>query len=603
MIHIIQNKDIYEISFKYDANLVTLIKNVPSRNWIPEKKKWVIDKDKLGFLINQLKGTVYENQINLISDENINVNAELGSTKTIPEIDISDVNFQVKEGCKPFKHQIDFMKYSIDRSNRGLKSGFILGDDPGLGKTVEVTNLALYRRQQGYKRCLVICCINSSKYNWEEDIIDHTKGAEKPYILGSRFKRDKVSVRCDTGGNEKYQDLSTGYMYGNKKYGELPYFIIMNIEGIRTKKGKKYVVADEIIRLINEGEINMIAIDEIHKNASPKSIQGKQLLRIKKSIKRNVEWIPMTGTPIVNKPTDVFTPLRLVDGHNYASYYTWCQQFCIYGGFGDHEILGYKNIPMLKQMLEKNMLRRLRSDVLDLPPKVRQNIYVENTEYQKKLYTQVQNDMNSNRQDIINSLNPMTKFLRLRQVNGSPELVDDTLRVDSKYLSKNAKLVAVLNQLEQIAQRGEKTIIYSNWVEPLRTLYKFVSKQYKVCCFTGTMTSEEREKHKRVFINNPNYTVMIGTIGALGTTHTLTVANNVIFYDEPWTPSDRKQAEDRIYRIGTKSTVNIYTILSHDTIDDKVHDILYTKSGISNYIVDGKLDLKGDPKLLDMLLS
>ena len=117
------------------------------------------------------------------------------------------------------------------------------------------------------------------------------------------------------------------------------------------------------------------------------------------------------------------------------------------------------------------------------------------------------------------------------------------------------------------------------------------------------MKEADRQKHKEVFMNNPNYTVMMGTFGALGTTHTLTVARNVIMYDEPWNPSDKAQAEDRVYRIGTTKSVNIYTLITRDTVDDRVHDILYTKAGISQFIVDGKLDIMNNPELFNLLLS
>ena len=250
------------------------------------------------------------------------------------------------------------------------------------------------------------------------------------------------------------------------------------------------------------------------------------------------------------------------------------------------------------------MIRRLKSDVLDLPPKIYYDEYVDNTEYQDRLYTETAVGLAGERESILKSLNPLAKFLRLRQVNGNPELVDDRLDIkDSHYLQKNAKLQRLLELLEEIHERGEKVIIFSNWVESLRTLYTFVSKKYKTCCFTGTMKESERQKHKEVFINNPSYTVMMGTFGALGTTHTLTVARNVIMYDEPWNPSDKVQAEDRAYRIGTNQSVNIYTLITRNTVDDKVHDILYTKSGISSFMVDNKLDIMNNPDLFNLLLS
>ena len=68
-------------------------------------------------------------------------------------------------------------------------------------------------------------------------------------------------------------------------------------------------------------------------------------------------------------------------------------------------------------------------------------------------------------------------------------------------------------------------------------------------------------------------------------------------------PSDKEQAEDRAHRIGTKYPINIYTLITKDTIDERVEDILYTKSGISKYIVDNKLDIRKNPELFDLLIG
>ncbi len=182
-------------------------------------------------------------------------------------------------------------------------------------------------------------------------------------------------------------------MYGDISALELPYFLITNIESLRTKKGKKYTLVEEIISMVDHNELQMIPIDELHKNMSPRSTQGKLILEIKKRTNNSIEWIPMTGTPIVNKLTDDYTPLRLVNGHSIKSYWQWCQQFCVFGGYGGHEIMAYKNILFLKNMLQNNMLRRLKKDVLDLPPKICYTEYVENTPIQRKLYYDIQQDM------------------------------------------------------------------------------------------------------------------------------------------------------------------------------------------------------------------
>lgn len=606
MILVDQNNDKYEIRFSYDKELIDLVKNVPGRMWNPEGKFWSIPLARLGFFLAQVKGTKYESQVMIKSNEDINVNASIEQPNQIPDIDISDVTMYAAPGCQVFKHQKDTVRFAKWRYENGLRSGFILSDPPGGGKTLSTLLWAMYMKEHyGAKHCLIIACVNSAKYNWRADIMKHTCNKEVPYILGTRKKRNG-DLNFSTGSKEKLEDLLTMRMYGGKGDADpLPYFIILNIEAIRMKNGKKYPIADRIVEMINDGEIAIIALDEAHLNISAQSLQGKQLLRIKKQVSEQIQWIPITGTPITSKPTDVFLPLKLVDGHSFSSYYTWCQQYCLYGGFGGHEIVGYKNIPDLKSKLQPNMLRRLKKDILDLPPKIHYTEYIENSDYQQKLYKAIQEDLISERDSIVKSLNPLAQFLHLRQVNGSPELVDDSIKcTDKDYLSKNAKLKRLLELLDDIlSEPSEKVVLFSNWVEPLRTIYRFISTKYKVCCYTGTMSSDDREKHKAAFINNPDYRIMIGTIGALGTSHTLTVARNVIFYDSPWNPADIEQAEDRCHRPGTTDSVFVYSLITKDTVDEKVHEILSKKEGTANYIVDNDLDLRNHPELFDLLLK
>ena len=601
MIHVIQNDDVYEITSPYDVEIIELIKHVPGRRWNPDKKKWIIPADRLGFFINEFKGTRFESIVKIHSNEDINKNETLQATTYIPDVDLSDVTFHVKDGSTPYKHQLDFMKWAIARQNSGNMHGFICADSMGLGKSIESSNLAYYNKERyGFKHCLIICCVNSVKYHWQDDIQVHLK--QEAYILGTRLRRDGTAKR-DTGSKEKYEDLKSGHMYGDANAPELPYFLIVNIEAFRYRVGRQHLFTDEVIRNINEGNISMLILDEVHKNMSPSAEQGKQILQVKRATESKAMWLPMTGTPITKQPTDIFAPLKLCDGHTFNSFYKWCQYFCIYGGFGGYEILGYRNIPYLKNLLEPNMIRRLKSDVLDLPPKIQYTEYVENTEYQHKLYQRVVGEIEEEADDILTSPNPMARFLRLRQVNGSPEIIDQELEVDDNYIKKNAKLQRLMELLADVHDRGEKVVVFSNWVEPLRTLYKFISKKYKTCVFTGTMSVEDREAHKKAFQNNPAYTVLLGTIGAAGTGQTFTAARNVIFYDSPWNPSDKEQATDRIYRIGTTQSVNIFTIVTKDTVDDRVEQILNTKEGVAKYIVDGKLDIRHNPQLFEFLLG
>ena len=605
MINVIQFKDEYRITFPYDYRIKELVKSIPGRRWDPDSKSWYIPSKNLGMLIRVFENSEFSDMVTIKSNEGINVNKALDTTASgdIPDIDISNVKTYVKDGYHLYSHQLDFLKYAIDRQNRGNTSGFLVCDEMGCGKTIEALNLALYNKLcYKFSHCLIICCVNTSKYNWLDEVSDHTNGQYEGYILGSRKTR-KGTINYNGSSKNKLEDLQSGFKYNSEDEGPLPYFLILNVEAIRMKDGRLHPIADEIIGLINDGKINMIVIDEVHKNLSPQSQQGKQILRIKKLTKSKCMWIPMTGTPIVNKPTDLFVPLRLIDAHTVDSYWSWNQKFCVYGGFGGHDIIGYKNIDLLKNILQGNMIRRLKDDILDLPDKIELLEYVENTAYQDRLMKEITADLLRNKDDIITSLNPLAKMMKLRQVNGSPELIDTDIEIDSQYIKKNAKLKRLLELVDEILDRNEKVVVFSNWVEPLRTIREFLKKKHPVCCFTGTMNESDRQQHKNAFINNPECKILIGTIGALGTTHTLTVANNIIFYDEPWTAADRQQAIDRCHRISTTKSVNVYTLLSKNTIDERVHSILYGKKMISNYIVDNQLEIYNNPELFDILLG
>lgn len=265
MISVVQNKEVYEIRFTFDLDVLTMVKNVPGRMWHPETKIWTIPKDKLGFFLNQIKGTIYEPNTYVKSDEDLDVNASIDEKPVIPDVDISKYHYYVQNGCKPFPHQLDSLRYFLDRKRRGLRSGFILADQPGAGKTLEVTNMALYDKEyENAQHCLIICCVNGAKYNWREDIEKHTNGDYKPYILGSRIKRNG-DINYAGSSQAKLDDLQSGKMYGGKG-DDLPYFLIVNIEAFRMKRGRKYLFTEEVLKWINEKKISMIALDEIHTN-------------------------------------------------------------------------------------------------------------------------------------------------------------------------------------------------------------------------------------------------------------------------------------------------------------------------------------------------
>lgn len=525
----------------------------------------------------------------------------------VPDIDISDVRFRAL-GDNVMSHQMDFMRFAKAKLTNDPR-GILVCDEQGLGKTLESINLALYQRETlGIRHCLIICCVNSTVRNWADEIIMHTNGEEVPLILGQKMHRDgSYSIG---GSKEKLHDLELLA----EEPDAYPFFLIINIEAMRmtqmvqpdglsnrAKKRRKnkpkkiYPIEKKITELIRRDVIGTVIIDEVHKNTSPQSQQGRLLWRIHRNTEGKGCWVPMTGTPLVNQPKDLFLPLGLAGGHDFTNFYAFRDYFCPNDA---KTITQCKHLGELRLMLVDKMIRRTKEEAIDLPPKIQRIEYVSNTAYQKTLYTQVANEIAAEIEDENSGFatmpNPLSMLLKLRQVNGSPELIDEELDpADSGYLQKNAKLKRLLELVKEILDNGEKAIIFSNWEKPLGTLVRYLKELTNVAVITGSVKGADRQEQKMLFQEDPSFGIVCGTIGALGTGLTLTAATHVIFYDEPWTPSDKQQAEDRAHRIGTTGTIYVHTLIAEDTVDQRVHDAIYSKKQTADLLVDGHMQVGG----------
>ena len=315
-----------------------------------------------------------------------------------------------------------------------------------------------------------------------------------------------------------------------------------------------------------------IIADECHKMKNPDSEQGEQFLRLYAD-----REIAMSGTPLMNTPLDLYLPLRWL-GFEDHSFYQFKYHYCRLGGFGGREIVGYKNLSQLQSILDRMMLRRLKSDVVDLPDKIYINEYVDLLEKQKSIYDEVYKKTKQDIDLIISSPNPLSRLIRLRQATGYTGILSSTVQ-------ESAKLNRLEEIVEDIISNNQKVIIFSNWTQ-ITDIVEERLKKYSPLVITGNTADELRPKIIEDFQNNDNCNILIGTVGALGTGVTLTSANNVIFMDEPWTDAQKEQAIDRTHRIGQTNSVNIYTLITKDTIDERVHELVRMKGDLSNAIID-----------------
>ena len=551
------------IKFDYNSKIVDAIRELPFRYYNPSETEWEVPTNKVEYLINKLKEFDIKicGKLTIFEDKNTNIG--------LPE------GFEFK--TKPFSHQLEGVEY-------GLKyDRWFLGDEQGLGKSKQVIDIAVARKvMYGYRFCLIVCGVNTLKWNWVNEI--HTHSKEDAYILGQRRKGTKIRIGST---KDKLEDLKL--MYDIKE--PHPYFIITNVESFRDKN-----IADTISDLCKKGIIGMCAADEMHKMKNPTAQQTKGFLKCLPYCR-----IGMTGTPLMNSPMDLYVILKWL-GYESHAFYSFKQHYCVMGGYGGYEIVGYKNLDQLTAQVREIMLRRLKSEVLDLPEKIYVDEIVEMEGKQAVMYKEVESGIKADYiSGNIDLTNPLSALIRLRQTTGYPGILSDEI-------TESAKLDRMGEIVENCISNDEKVIIFSNWTQMTDAILQVLHTKLKLigrlepAVITGNTNDSDRQQIVDRFQNNDVCRVIIGTIGAMGTGLTLTAATTVIFVDEPWNKALFDQAVDRAHRIGQKNNITIYSIMCKDTIDERIHNLIYKKGAMSDAIIDGKI-VGNKNEVFDYLLN
>ena len=529
------------VSFEYDSTIVNTLRSLPFKFYHADTTTWEVPINKLDILIPK-----FENF-------DIELCGKLSALET-KKLDISlPEGFEFK--TQPYKHQIEGIEW-------GLKyDKWFLGDEMGLGKTKQTIDIAVARKiKYGYKHCLIVCGVNTLKWNWVNEV--HTHSNEGVWILGQRTKKGKTKIGST---KDKIYDL----IELGTKQSTLPYFIITNVESFRDKN-----ISELIQKFCKTGIIDMCIADEAHKMKNPTAQQTKGFLKCLPDCR-----IIMTGTPLMNSPMDLYVILKWL-GYEAHSFTAFKSHYCVMGGYGGYEIVGYKNMDQLTAQVREIMLRRLKADVLDLPEKTYVDEYVEMTDNQSTIYKEVEMDIKSNIDMVKFDNNPLATLIRLRQATGWTGIL-------SSEIVESAKMDRLEDLIEECISNNQKVIVFSNWTQMTDAIFTKLQK-YGTELITGETKDEYRSEAVNNFQNNPKCKIIVGTIGAMGTGLTLTAATTVIFYDEPWNKALFDQAVDRAHRIGQKNNITIYSLMCKDTIDERIHNIIYKKGAMSDALIDGK---------------
>lgn len=414
----------------------------------------------------------------------------------------------------------------------------ILALDMGLGKTP--VSISIAESREDIKKILVIC----------------------PAVLKTNWKREiKKSTGLDsinlTGSVPNQQQIMT-MLTGNYKYFIINYDILAR--GTRDDDGHFVSPWSKAIALAN---FDLIIVDEAHYTKNIDSGRSKAVRELKSKYS-----ILLTGTPIVNRPSELFPLLNIIDPVTFSAYESFSNQWLYNNG----KLV--RNEKAFREMLSSYMFRRRKEDVIkDLPMIERHDRFIElsslaKASYQKALegiYISLKNPEFAKE---INSI--LAQLLRLKQI-----VADDTVQ-------------HTVDLAREIYEESEKKVlIFSQFVATCHSIYSNLEKDGALC-ITGEDDDESRYAKIDKFQNSDEHKYMILSTKAGAEGLTLTKAHYVIFNDLCWTPKDHRQAEARCYgRMNDLHSATAYYMQAEGTVTEMIMNLLRQKMQIIESTVEG----------------
>lgn len=453
--------------------------------------------------------------------------------------------------CQNFNSKTLALPHQIDAINYIYKNNEVaLFDEQGLGKTKIVIDALCIAMKEGTIEGVLVIAPMSLLYNWEQEVCKHSFLI--PIVLkgSAREKRYKFL----TGAN----------------------FYIINYEAV--------IAENQRIKRFCKSRSVAIVLDESARIKDPKTKTAQAIFQLAQySTKR----IIISGTPIANQPYDLWSQYYFLNHGELLG-----EDFKNFKAKYDAKSSDYENnLIALKRILNENSIRRLKSNVLELPEKQYDNIFVSIVGKQLELYEQLRKELiieitNIKGDIVIDESNSiLKKLLRLTQIVSNPYLIDKS------YSETPAKFIMLDQILNTIVNNGEKVVIWTCFVENIITLKKrYLS--YSPLVIYGDVPVKERSERVFQFQNSERNKIIILNPAAAREGITLTKANHAIYVDRNFNLVDYLQSQDRIHRISQEKPCYIYKLIVQKTIDEYIDLLVDVKSDIANFIQGDRREIK-----------
>jgi SNF2 family DNA or RNA helicase len=319
-------------------------------------------------------------------------------------------------------------------------------------------------------------------------------------------------------------------------------------------------------------------LDEAQKIKNPDTALAQSLHKLGPQFTRRVI---MTGTPIANRPYDLWSQVYFLDaGSSLGPNFEEFQQTLdlsndLWEDARKKEAFETALTGIFTKIKSFTVRETKLSAGIELPEKHIENVAVEAGEQQRKLYDSFRFDLGAEIlrdgkvvQDDAEEL--LKRMLRLVQVASNPILVDKS------YTETPGKFPKLLELVEKASADGSKTIVWTSFIENAEWLSKKL-QVYRPAVVHGGKAMDDRNKAIRSFKNDADCQILIATPGSAKEGLTLTIANHAIFYDRSFSLDDYLQAQDRIHRISQKQTCYVWNLICKDSVDEWVDMLLSAK--------------------------
>jgi len=447
--------------------------------------------------------------------------------------------------------QKDGVKWLDEHNGNG-----IVGDEMGLGKTIQA--LGWLRLNPEALPALVICPA-SLKINWQREAETWLPDTKKIAVINGRPKGEaKASKNRD-------------------------FVAIIN-----------YDILSDWADRIKKNQPKTVIIDESH---YIKNRKAKRTKAVKKVCRMADHVICLTGTPITNRPLEIYEPTQLVAPSLFPRRWDFLQRYCDakHNGYG-WDFSGASNTQELHDKLVGScMIRRLKADVMkDLPPKVRSVIPLEISN--RKEYDSIDADVRVLAEQAMTD--PKKKKNALAKIE------------ELKQAAVRGKLKGCFQWIEDFLESGEKLVVFCHHkfvVDELMNNYGIWTRSdesgkrtLKAVKVDGSVSQKDRQAAVDAFQKDDDVRLFIGTMAAKEGL-TLTAASNTVHLELWWTPGDHDQAEDRVHRIGQEAeSVGAYYLVAKDTVEERIARLIDRKRKVLASVLDGK-EVETDDLLTELL--